>query len=79
MPSSGLDYRGLDHRSLMTSVNAQLAADLRENLLSLGMIVAVAAPLNFMMSNTVMNRIEAVVDTVRRLNSGDLERRAPGG
>ncbi len=64
----------------MASVNAQLAADLRENLLlSLGMIVAVAATVNFMMSNTVVNRIEAMVETVRRLSSGDLEQRAPVG
>ncbi|MFQ6000124.1 MAG: GAF domain-containing protein [Anaerolineae bacterium] len=64
----------------MTSLNAQLAADLRENLLlSLGMIVAVAATVNFMMSSTVVNRIEAMADTVRRLSSGDLEQRAPVG
>jgi len=64
----------------MTSMNAQLAADLRENLLlSLGMIAAVAATVNFMMRNTVVNRIEAMVDTVRRLSSGDLEQRARVG
>jgi len=61
----------------MSRVNSALAANLRDNfLLSAGMLIAVVLSLNFMIGNTVVNKVEAMVDTIRRFAKGDLSQRA---
>jgi nitrate/nitrite-specific signal transduction histidine kinase len=61
----------------MSRVNSALAANLRDNfLLSAGMLIAVVLSLNFMIGNTVVNKIEAMVETIRRFAKGDLSQRA---
>lgn len=62
----------------MTRADNALATDLRDNVvLSLGMVVAVVFAVNFMISTTVVNRVEAMVATIRRFARGDLNQRAP--
>lgn len=62
----------------MARVDSVLAADLRDNMvLSLGMVAAVVLAVNFMISNTVTNKVEAMVNTMRRFAKGDLDQRAP--
>ncbi|TKJ29885.1 MAG: hypothetical protein CEE40_06795 [Chloroflexi bacterium B3_Chlor] len=62
----------------MARVDSVLAAFLRDHMvLSLGMVVAVVLAVNFMISNTVTNKVEGMVNTVRRFAKGDLDQRAP--
>ena len=61
----------------MARVDSALATNLRENiLLSSGMLLAVVLSLNFMIGSTVVSKIEAMVDTIRRFAKGDLSQRA---
>ncbi|NIN69296.1 MAG: GAF domain-containing protein [Anaerolineae bacterium] len=62
----------------MARVDSVLATDLRDNMvLSLGMTVAVVLAVNFMISKTVVNKVESMVDTIRLFAKGDLNQRAP--
>jgi nitrate/nitrite-specific signal transduction histidine kinase len=61
----------------MSRMDALLATDLRDNLLlSSGMVLGVVLTINFMISNTVVNKIESMVNTIRRFAQGDLDQRA---
>lgn len=61
----------------MTRMDALLARDLRDNiLLSAGMVMAVALAVNFMISSTVVNKVESMVATIRHFAQGDLNQRA---
>jgi nitrate/nitrite-specific signal transduction histidine kinase len=54
-----------------------LVTELRDNvLLSLGMVLAVVLAVNFMIGNTVVNKVESMVSTIRRFAQGDLDQRA---
>ncbi len=62
----------------MAGVDQSLSTHLRENLLlSFGMALAVVVSVNLMISSTVVNRVQAVVDAIRRFATGDLDQRAP--
>jgi len=62
----------------MARMDALLARDLRDNiLLSVGMVMAIVVAVNFVISNTVVSKVESMVETIRRFAQGDLNRRAP--
>ncbi len=61
----------------MARVDSALSTNLRENiLLSSGMLIAVVLSLNFIIGGTVVDKVEAMVETIRRFAKGDLSQRA---